>query len=83
MDMSSFLDSVEIEGDDPFAEFAAGMLGEIAFRQIGDTAYVKFPFFTAMLGSETEWVSMPADEGDAFASDFETFRPHRFDRELR
>lgn len=73
MDMSSFMDSVEVEGDDPFADVAAGMLSEIAFRQIGDTAYVKFPFFTAMLGSETEWVSMPADEGDAFASDFETF----------
>lgn len=73
MDMSSFMDSVEIEEDDPFADVAAGMFSEIAFRQIGDTAYVKFPFFTAMLGSETEWVSMPADEGDAFASDFETF----------
>lgn len=73
MDMSSFVDSVEIEEDDPFADVAAGMLSEIAFRQIGDTAYVKFPFFTAMLGSETEWMSMPADEGDAFASDFETF----------
>lgn len=73
MDMSSFVDSVEIEGDDPFADVAAGMLSEIAFRQIGDIAYVKFPFFTAMLGSETEWMSMPADEGDAFASDFQTF----------
>lgn len=73
MDMSSFLESVEIEGDDPFADVAAGMLSEIAFRQIGDTAYVKFLFFTAMLGSETEWVSMPAEEGDDFANDFETF----------
>lgn len=73
MDMSSFVDSVEIEGDDPFADVAAGMLSEIAFRQIGDIAYVKFPFLTAMLGSETEWMSMPADEGDAFASDFQTF----------
>lgn len=73
MDMSSFMGSVEIEEDDPFADVAAGMLSEIAFRRIGETAYVKFPFFTAMLGSETEWVSMPADEGDAFASDFETF----------
>lgn len=73
MDMSSFMDSVDIEEDEPFADVAAGMFSEIAFRQVGDTAYVKFPFFTAMLGSETEWVSMPADEGDAFASDFETF----------
>lgn len=73
MDMSSFMDSVEIDEDDPFADVATGMFSEIAFRQIGDTAYIKFPFFTAMLGSETEWVSMPADEGDAFASDVEIF----------
>jgi len=73
MDMSSFMDSVEIEDDEPFGDVAAGMFSEIAFRQIGDTAYVKFPFFTAMLGSETEWVSMPAEEGDSFTSDFEMF----------
>lgn len=72
MDMSSFMDSVEIEGDDLVPD-TPGMFSEIAFRQIGDTAYIKFPFFTAMLGSETEWVSMPADDGDAFASDFEIF----------
>lgn len=73
MDMSSLMGSIETGEDDPFADVAAGMFSEIAFRQIGDTAYIKFPFFTAMLGSETEWMSMPADEGDAFASDFETF----------
>lgn len=73
MDMSSLMGSIDTGEDDPFAEVAAGMFTEIAFRQIGDTAFVKFPFFTAMLGSETEWVSMPAEEGDAFASDFEAF----------
>lgn len=73
MDMSSFMDSVEVEEDDPFADVAAGMFGEIAFRQLGDTAYLKFPFFTAMLGAETEWVSMPAEEGDEFAREFELF----------
>ena len=73
MDMSSLMGSIETGEDDPLAGVAAEMFAEIAFRQVGDSAYVKFPFFTAMLGSETEWVSMPADEGEAFASDFETF----------
>lgn len=73
MDMSSLTDSIETGEDDPFGGLAAGMFGEMEVRQIGDTAYVKFPFFTAMFGAETEWVSMPADEGADFASDFETF----------
>lgn len=72
MDMSSLMGSVEVDEDDPFAGMAAGIFGEIEFRQIGDTAYVKFPFLTSMLGAETEWVSMPAEEGEDFASGFET-----------
>ncbi|MGH8912667.1 MAG: hypothetical protein ACRDVD_09150, partial [Acidimicrobiia bacterium] len=32
-------------------------------RQVGDVVYLKFPFFTAFLGADTEWVSMPAEEG--------------------
>lgn len=72
MDMSSLMGSVEADESDPFGGLAAGMFSEMEFRQIGDTAYLKFPFLTAMMGSETEWVSMPADEGEAFASDFST-----------
>lgn len=71
MDMSSFMSSVEVDDSDPFAAMAAGMFGEMEIRQIGDTSYVKMPFFTAMFGAKTEWLAMPADEGESFASDFE------------
>lgn len=73
MDMSSLAGSIETDEGNPFGDLAAGMFGEMEVRQIGDTAYVKFPFFTAMFGAETDWVSMPADDGDAFTTDFETF----------
>lgn len=72
MDMSSLVGSIETDETDPFGQMAAGMFSDIEFRQLGDTAYVRFPLFTAMFGAETEWVSMPAEEGDDFASDFET-----------
>lgn len=38
------------------------LFGNLEVRQIGDTVYMKFPFFTAMLGAETEWISLPAEE---------------------
>lgn len=40
----------------------AEMMGSMEVRQIGDTVYLSFPFFTAFLGAETEWVSMPAED---------------------
>lgn len=46
----------------------AELMGSMEIRQIGDTVYMKFPFFTAFLGAETEWVSMPAEE-DSVAED--------------
>lgn len=77
MDMSSLADSVDLEelegSDDPFAGMAAAFLGQIEFRQVGDRAYLKFPFFTAMFGAETDWISMPAEDGGDFTSSFETF----------
>ena len=72
MDMSSMVDAMEPDETDPFGGLAAGMFGEIESRQIGDTVYLKFPLFTAMFGAETEWVSMPAEEGDEFTGGFET-----------
>lgn len=71
MDMSSMMGDIA-DSDDAFAGLAAGMLGNMEMRQIGDTVYLKYPFITAMMGAETEWVSMPADESDDFASGFET-----------
>ena len=60
MDMSGIAGA---GGDDIPAEFA-DLLGEMEVRQIGDTAYVKFPFFNMFLGAETPWIAMPADESD-------------------
>lgn len=72
MDMSSMMGEIAEDDEDPFDGLAAGLLGEMEVRQIADTVYLKYPFFTAMFGAETEWVSMPADEGDDFTADFET-----------
>ncbi len=72
MDMSSMMGDLSGGTDDPLAGVFAGMMGEMEVREIGDTVYLKFPLFTAMFGAETDWVSMPAEEGGDFTSDFET-----------
>lgn len=72
MDMSSMADAIEADPADPFAEFGASMLGEMEFRQIGDRGYVRAEFFSMMLGNETPWISMPADEGADFATGLES-----------
>ena len=69
MDMSDMLDTVEVDPDDPMAGAAAAFLGDTEFRTIGDRVYVKFGFVTALMGSETPWVSMPEEEGNEFTRD--------------
>jgi hypothetical protein len=64
--------AVESDPDDPFAEFGAALLGETEVRQIGDRAFVRSGLFSMMLGNETPWISMPADESADFATDFES-----------
>lgn len=49
-------------GEEVPAEMAE-MMGTMEVRQIGDVVYLKFPFFGALLGAQTEWVSMPAEDG--------------------
>lgn len=71
MDFSSLGDSLPTDPDDPVAAWAGGLLGELAFRQVGDTGYIRFPLLTEMVGAGTEWVSMPADQGAEFSSGFE------------
>ena len=63
MDMSGL---AAAGGDEIPAEFA-DLFGEMDVRQIGDTVYVKFPFFNMFLGAETPWIAMPADESDPTA----------------
>lgn len=68
MDLSSLVGLAD--PDDPeLAQFEElfgvgvdGLFTEIEMRQIGDTAYMRFPFFTLLLGVETEWVSFPAED---------------------
>jgi hypothetical protein len=60
MDMSG----VAAAGGDEIPEEFGDLFGEIEVRQIGEISYVKFPFFSMFLGSETPWISMPADEAD-------------------
>ena len=71
MDTSSLAEGATTDPDDPFAELGAAMLGEMEFRQVGDRGYMRAGFFSLMLGSETEWLSMPADDGAEFATGFE------------
>ncbi len=70
MDMTSIAAAA---GDELPPEFA-DLFGEMEVRQIGDTAYLKFPLFTALFGAETPWISMPAEEGEV-ASGFMTTSP--------
>lgn len=60
MDMSG---AAAAAGDEVPAEFD-DLFGEMEVRQIGETSYVKFPFFGMFLGADTPWISMPADESD-------------------
>jgi len=50
-------------GDELPAELAA-LFGEMEVRQIGETTFVKFPFFNQLLGADTPWISMPTDQSD-------------------
>jgi hypothetical protein len=48
----------------------AGFFGDMEIRTIGDTSYIRFPFFSLFLGAETEWIAAPAEEGMDAASGF-------------
>jgi hypothetical protein len=68
MDMSAMAD-VAADGSDEDMSGMVGFMGDIEVREIGDTSYIRFGFFNQMLGAETEWVSMPQEEGEAFSND--------------
>jgi hypothetical protein len=36
--------------------------GVIEIRQVGDTAYMRWPALSALFGAETEWVSFPSED---------------------
>jgi hypothetical protein len=72
MDFSSLEEAVDVDEDDPWSALAGGLLGTMEFRQVGDRAYMNAPFFGLLLGAETTWISMPADDGAELSSGFET-----------
>lgn len=64
-DFSFYMDMSGVAvADDEIPSEIAGLFGEMEVRQIGDVAYVKFPFFNMFLGADTPWIAMPADESD-------------------
>ena len=67
MDMSGLLDAAP-EGEEMPPGFE-DFFGDMEIRTIGDTAYMKFGMF-AMLGVETEWVRMTADDAGTAAGSF-------------
>ena len=71
MDMSGLADAAGEELPPEFADF----FGDMEVRQIGDRAYMKFAFFGMLFGAETEWISMPAEDGNTASSGFTTTTP--------
>jgi hypothetical protein len=71
MDMSSLPSVVNTSPDAP--GFDTALVGRFETRQIGDRVFLNFPFFTAMLGAETEWLSMPVEGSNQFTSGFDDF----------
>ena len=71
MDMSSLPSVMNTSPDAP--GFDTALLGRFETRQIGDRVFLNFPFFTAMLGAETEWLSMPLEGSNQFTSGFDDF----------
>lgn len=52
----------------------ADMFGVMEVRQIGDTTYMSWPFFS-FLGVQTPWISMPTDESDSATAGFAAATP--------
>lgn len=63
-----FSDMAEIMAEES-PELAA-VFGSFEVRQIGETAYLRFGMLNMMFGVDTEWLAMPAEDGDGFTSGF-------------
>jgi hypothetical protein len=63
MDLAGF---ASIGGDE---SVPADMLGDVEIRQIGDQTFMQMSLFTLMTGSESGWVSLPAEETGSFGAD--------------
>jgi hypothetical protein len=66
--MMDFSDMAEMMAEQA-PEFA-DMFGSFEVRQIGDTAYVSFGMLNMMFGADSEWLSMPVEDGEGFTEGF-------------
>ena len=67
-DVSSMINPGEYEDiyNDLMPEFTPEMLAQMEVRQVGDTVFVRYPFFAALFGVQTEWISMDSVTGQDF-----------------
>ncbi|MDH3500249.1 MAG: hypothetical protein OEM97_09020 [Acidimicrobiia bacterium] len=61
IDLGGMMEAALATGEDIPPEFA-DLFSAMEMRQVGDTAYIRFPFFNMFLGIETEWLSVPAED---------------------
>jgi hypothetical protein len=71
MDLSGAVDGM---GEEIPPEMA-GLLGDMEIITVGDDSYMKFGLFSMFLGSDTEWIKMPADESSEAAGGFSGVNP--------
>lgn len=66
IDFGAFMEAMAAAEGQSAADAAmvAALFGDgvIEMRQVGETAYMRWPALSALFGAETEWVSFPADE---------------------
>jgi len=66
IDFGAFMEAMAAAEGQSAAEAAlvASLFGDgvIEMRQVGDTAYMRWPALGALFGAETDWISFPADE---------------------
>ncbi len=72
LDFGAFMEAMAVAEGQTAAEAAmvAAFFGDgrIEMRQVGDTAYMRWPALSALFGAQTDWISFPAD--DAIESSF-------------
>ena len=66
--------AVEGMGEEIPAEMAE-LFGEMEIITVGDDSYMKFGFFSMFLGSDTEWIKMPAEDSGEAAGGFGGVNP--------
>ena len=71
MDLSGAVEGMGEEIPPDMAE----LLGDMEIITVGDDSYMKFGFFSMFLGSDTEWIKMPAEDSGEAAGGFGGVNP--------